>query len=414
MDLPALTRIRQRFEAESVADVTGELCRKLDGAGVSLRPGDRVAIAVGSRGIANIAVIAKGVADWVRVRQARPFIVPSMGSHGGATAEGQKHVLESLGVTEQYVGAPILSGMDVVELPQDDAPVRVYFDKNAYEADATIAVNRIKVHSDYHGRYESGLMKMLAIGLGKQTQAEAIHTYGIQGLRDFMPLVARQIIASANVVLGVAIVENAYDQTMLVEAIPAAEIPDREPVLLDIARANMPSLPVDDLDILIVDEMGKNISGTGMDTSIIGRMMIRGQAEPERPRIKIVVARDLTDETHGNALGMGLADIITRRLFDKIDFDAMYANVKTSTFLARANVPVIADDDRGAVALARRAAGPISRDELKIIRIRNTLDLSEILVSPAVLDLLDGAAIDVIGPASELLDGKGQLPRFDA
>jgi len=414
MDLPTLTRIRQRFEAESVADVTDGLRRKLDGAGVSLRPGARVAIAVGSRGIADIAVIAKGVVDWVRARDAEPFIVPSMGSHGGATAEGQKHVLESLGVTEQYVGAPILSGMDMVELPRGDAPVRVYFDRNAYEADATIAVNRIKVHSDYHGRYESGLMKMLAIGLGKQTQAEAIHTYGSQGLRDFIPLVARQIIASANVVMGVAIVENAYDQTMIVEAIPASEIPDREPHLLDVARENMPSLPIDDLDILIVDEMGKNISGVGMDTNIIGRMMIRGEPEPERPRIKTIVARDLTDESHGNALGIGLANIITRRLFDKIDFDAMYANVKTSTFLARANVPVIAGDDREAVALALRCAGPISRDKLKIIRIRNTLDLSEIYVSRAVLDLLDSAAIDVIGPPSQLLDGKGQLPPFDA
>jgi len=414
MEFPALTRIRQRFEADSLADVTGELRRKLDGAGVPLRAGARVATAIGSRGIVDIAAIAKGVADWVRAQDAEPFIVPSMGSHGGATGEGQRHVLASLGVTEEHVGAPILSAMDVVELPQGDAPVRVYFDKNAYEADATIAVNRIKAHSDYHGRYESGLMKMLPIGLGKQTQAEAIHTYGIRGLRDFMPLVARQIIASANVVMGVAIVENAYDETMIVEAIPASEIPDREPRLLDVARENMPSLPIDGLDILIVDEMGKNISGVGMDTNIIGRMMIRGEPEPERPRIETIVARDLTDESHGNALGIGLADIIRRRLFDKIDFDAMYANVRTSTFLARANVPVIADDDREAVALARRCVGPIARDELKIIRIRNSLDLSEMFVSPAVLDLLDGAAIDVIGPASEILDGKGQFLPFDA
>lgn len=414
MDLPALTRIRQRFEVEGLADVSGELRRQLDAAGVPLQPGNRVAIAVGSRGIADIATIVKEIVQWVRTQKAEPFIVPAMGSHGGATAEGQKHVLESLGVTEQHTGARIVSDMDVVELPRGNAPVRVFFDRNAYDADATIAVNRIKVHSDYHGPYESGLMKMLAIGLGKQAQAQAIHTFGIRGLRDFMPQVARRILACANVVMGVAIVENASDQTKLAQAIPAEQIPDREPNLLDIARANMPALPADELDILIVDKIGKNISGVGMDTNIIGRMMIRGEPEPDRPNIKTIVARDLTDQSHGNALGIGLADIITRRLFDKIDFDAMYANVRTATFLARANVPIIADDDGEAVALALRCVGPISRDALKIIRIRNTLDLSEMFVSPAVLDLPDGAAIDVIGPASQLLDDKGQLPPFDA
>ena len=414
MDLPALTRIRQRFEVEGLADVSGELRRQLDAAGVPLQPGNRVAIAVGSRGIADIATIVKEIVQWVRTQKAEPFIVPAMGSHGGATAEGQKHVLESLGVTEQHTGARIVSDMDVVELPRGNAPVRVFFDRNAYDADATIAVNRIKVHSDYHGPYESGLMKMLAIGLGKQAQAQAIHTFGIRGLRDFMPQVARRILACANVVMGVAIVENASDQTKLAQAIPAEQIPDREPNLLDIARANMPALPADELDILIVDKIGKNISGVGMDTNIIGRMMIRGEPEPDRPNIKTIVARDLTDQSHGNALGIGLADIITRRLFDKIDFDAMYANVRTATFLARANVPIIADDDGEAVALALRCVGPISRDALKIIRIRNTLDLSEMFVSPAVLDLPDGAAIDVIGPTSQLLDDKGQLPPFDA
>ena len=412
MDLPPLIPIRQRFEAESLADVTGELRIQLDAAGVPLQPGDRVAIAVGSRGITDIAVIAKGVAEWVRARQAEPFIVPAMGSHGGATPQGQEKILHSLGVTETYTGAPIVSAMDVVALPRGDAPVKVFFDRNAYEADATIAVNRIKVHSDFHGPYESGLMKMLAIGLGKQAQAEAIHTCGVRGLRDFMPLVARQIIACANVVMGVAIVENAVDQTLLVEAIPACDIPAREPRLLEVARANMPSLPADELDILIVDELGKDISGVGMDTNIIGRLMIPGEPEPDRPNIKTIVARDLTGQSHGNALGIGLADIITRRLFDKIDFDAMYANVKTSTFLARANVPVIAEDDRQAVALALRTVGPATRGQVKIIRIRNTLDLSELYVSPAVLAVLDGAAIEVTGPPLELLDDKGGLFPF--
>ena len=412
-DFPVLTKIGQRSRSDRLVDLAGELRKQLAGSGVSVKRGDRVAVAVGSRGIANIAEVVREVAQWVRDQGAKPFIVPAMGSHGGATAEGQKRLLESYNVTEAYTGAPILSDMAVVELPQGGLPVKVYFDKNAYQADATIAINRVKLHTDYHGPYESGLMKMLVIGLGKQAQADAIHSYGVRGLREIMPQVARQILAHANVIMGMGIVENAFHETVLVQAMPAREIPDREPALLEIARANMPSLPVDELDILVIDAMGKDISGSGIDTNVIGRMRIVDEPEPDRPRIKIVIVRDLTDASHGNAAGAGLADIVTRRLFGKIDFRATYANVVTSRFLQRGSIPVVAEDDREAIRIAFGAIGPKAPDEVRMARILSTLRLAELYVSPAVLDELQGSeAIEVREPSVEMFDGTGQLFAF--
>jgi hypothetical protein len=412
-DFPALTGIRQRFKSDRLTNLSGELRKQFDASGVSVGQGERIAIAVGSRGIADIVEIVRDVAEWVRGQGAEPFIVPAMGSHGGATAQGQERILRDYGVTEASTGAPVLSGMAVVELPQGTLPVKAYFDRKAFQADATIAINRIKVHTDYHGPYESGLMKMLVIGLGKQAQATAIHTHGVRGLREVIPQVARQILAHANVIMGVAIVENAYDQTMLVRAIPAQEIPDREPGLLAVARVNMPSLPVDELDILIIDEMGKDISGAGIDTNIIGRMMIAGEPEPDAPRIASIVVRDLTDVSRGNAVGVGLADVITRRLFEKINLKTTYANLITSTFLERGKIPIIAEDDLEAIGFAWRTAGSKAGDEVKVARIRNTLQLAEMYVSPAVLnEIRDDDAIEVTGPTVEPFDSAGELFPF--
>ncbi len=414
MNLPALTRIRQLFAGDRIDDVGAELHRQLAASPVRVHAGQRVAVAVGSRGIVNLAEIVKALVEWVRAQGAEPFIIPAMGSHGGGTAAGQREVLESYGVTEDYVGAPIVSDMAVVELPRGDLPVKVYFDRSAGKADVTIAVNRIKPHTDYTGRYESGLMKMLAIGLGKHAQADAIHAYGASGLRDIMPKVAKQILAHANVVMGVAIVDNAFEQTMHLEAVPAELIPEREPDLLAMAREAMPRLPVDELDILIVDEMGKDISGTGLDTNIIGRKMIRGEAEFERPNVKAIIVRDLTDVSHGNAIGVGLADICTRHLFNKIDFKATYANLKTSTFLERGKIPVVAKNDREAAEFAVRTIGPAGSDEIRIVRIPDTLHLAHVYVSPAVLRLLKGnPEVDVTGPTREMFDSESDLCPFE-
>jgi hypothetical protein len=410
MKMPDLIRVSQHFQSAKLEDFEGTVRAELDGCGSVIRPGCRVAIAVGSRGIAGIDRIVRALVGWLKSKQADPFIVPAMGSHGGATGEGQKGVLAGYGVTEEGVGAPIRSSMAVVELPQGDAGTKVYFDQEARKADATILVNRVKVHTSFHGRYESGLMKMMAIGLGKHAQALAIHQLGVPGLREAMPRVARQVLQHANVVLGLAIVENARDETMLIRALRAADIPDQEPALLDIARANMPSLPVSELDVLIIDEIGKNISGVGLDTNVIGRLKIRGQPEPETPSFRFITIHDLSAGSHGNALGMGLADVTTRRLFEKIDFKATYANVLTSTFLERGKVPIIAETDRQAVEIALEACALPDPGKARIARIRNTLRLEQLQVSPAVLGEIEGLRdVEVVGSSGELFDSGGSL-----
>jgi len=300
--------------------------------------------------------------------------------------------------------------MDVVELPRGDAETPVFFDREASKADGTILVNRVKPHTSFRGRFESGLMKMMAIGLGKHAQARAIHQLGIRGLREVMPQVARQVLAHANVLMGLAIVENAYEQPMRVRAIPAADIPSEEPALLEMARANMPHLPVDHLDVLIVDEIGKNISGLGMDPNIIGRLKIRGQPEPEKPDIRAITIHDLSPGSHGNAIGMGLADVATRRFFDKVNFQATYANVLTTTFLERAKVPIIAETDCRAVEIAIAACGLSDPADARIIRIRNTLRLEEMQVSSPVLrEIQTGSGVEVLGAAAHLFDVAGNL-----
>jgi hypothetical protein len=257
-------------------------------------------------------------------------------------------------------------------------------DRLAFESDGILLINRIKPHTDFHGPYESGLVKMSVIGLGKERQAVAMHDFGVHGLRDLVPKAAARILNLGKIIGGLAIVENAYDETAHIEFVPAHQILAREPALLDEARKNMPRLPVDDIDVLIVDELGKNISGSGMDTNIIGRIRIPGEPEPPAPRIRSIMVDDLTPESHGNATGLGLADLITRRFHQKIDFAATYRNIITSSFLERGKMPVIAENAKEAYRIARRTCGVISPDAERIIRIRNTLHISEIYISRAL------------------------------
>lgn len=410
MLLPSMTQIRQCFPRDRIEDLQKAVRDELAACRASIQPNSRIAIAVGSRGIAGIDSMVREVVRWVRAHQGEPFIVPAMGSHGGATAAGQQQVLAGYGITEAGVGAPVRSSMEVVELPQGDAETQVFFDREAAGADGTILVNRVKVHTSFHATYESGLMKMLAIGLGKHVQAQAIHRLGIRGLREVMPQVARQVLAHTNILLGLAVVENAYDEPMLVRAIPGADIPAQEPALLEMARANMARLPVTRLDVLIVDQVGKDISGLGMDPNIIGRLKIRGEPEPQEPDIRFITIHDLSAGSHGNAIGMGLADVATRRFFNKIDFQATYANVLTTTFLERAKVPLIAETDRQAVEIALQACGFSDARAARIVRIRNTLRLDELQVSPAVLrDIRDRPPVEVLASSCDLFDATGTL-----
>jgi hypothetical protein len=405
MQLPEMTLIRQRFDRTCLDDVPGATRAALADAAVRIAPGASVAVAVGSRGIAHLPALVRTTLDWIRAQGGVPFIVPTMGSHGGATAAGQQAVLAGYGITEAAMGAPVRATMAVVELPADGCETPVYLNAAAAEADGIVLINRVKPHTSFRGRYESGLMKMLAIGLGNHRQALAIHALGVRGLREVMPRVAGQVLRHARVLLGLAVVENVFDDTLLVRALPAARIPGDEPALLDLARAHMPRLPVDDIDILIVDEMGKNISGLGMDPNIIGRLKIAGQSEPERPRIGVIIAGDLTAETHGNATGMGLADLVTRRFAEKIDYAATYANVITTGFLERGKLPLVAESGAQALEIAARA---LPGTAARVVRIHNTLHLDTLQVSAAVLDDLCDR-VEVVGPAPPLCTADGDF-----
>jgi hypothetical protein len=368
-----------------------------------------IGIAVGSRGVANIARIVKAVVEQLRGWGAEPFILPAMGSHGGATAEGQAHVLACYGVTPEAMGCEVRSSMEVTELPPGDLPHKLYMDRHALAADGILLINRIKPHTDFHGRYESGLVKMAVIGLGKEKQALEMHHFGTRGLRDLVPRAAEVILSRRNVIGGLAVVENACDETARIDFLAREEILSREPELLEEARRNMPRLPVDHLDLLIVDEMGKDISGTGMDTNIIGRIRIPGEPEPKSPAIKAILVNDLTAATHGNATGMGLADVITQRFFRKIDFSVTNRNIATSGFLERGKMPFVAENAREGCLVALRSAGPILPGAERIIRIRNTLQLEKIMVSEAIARELKNRPEIELGERCSLFSPNGEL-----
>jgi hypothetical protein len=394
--------------------VAGEVRRRIAAAAPAIRPGARIAIAAGSRGIANLPAILRATVEGVRALGGEPFVVPAMGSPGGGTAEGQRELLAGRGVTEASVGSPIRSCMEVAELPvPPDAGYRLFMDRMASESDGVIVVNRVKPHTDFHGRYESGLVKMAVIGLGKTEQALEMHRHGVRGLVELLPRAGAHLLATGRVILGVAIVENAYDETMAVEALGPAEILEREPALLDLARSHMPRLPTDELDLLIVDRMGKEISGTGMDTNILGRIGIPGQPDALRPRISMVVVTDLTEASHGNATGMGLADLTTRRMLGKVDFESTNTNVATTGFLGRAKVPMVARHAREAVEWALRSCGPGVVGRERVVRILDTLHLEELYASPAVVAELAGRGeVEVVGELEECFDEGGELRPF--
>ncbi|MFM1651562.1 lactate racemase domain-containing protein [Brevibacillus sp. B_LB10_24] len=418
MKFPKMVKIRQRFTGPAVADIDATVRSQLENVQLPerIKPGMTVAITAGSRGIANIHIIIRAVVRELKRMGAQPYIVPTMGSHGGATAEGQVEVLESLGVTEDFCGAPIKSSMEVEQVGTTEEGMPVYVDKNALAADGIILMGRIKVHTDFKSPIgiESGLMKMAAIGLGKHKQALLIHSYGVAGIRDIMPKVARVMLANTKILCGVGIVENAFEQTAIIEAIHTSRIEERERELLRESAALMPKLPAEDIDILLVDEVGKNYSGTGMDTNIIGRLRIQGTPEPDSPRIKYIIASDLSEASHGNALGIGLADLTTQRFFDKIDFKAMNENVITSTFLARASVPIVMPSDRDALAAALRANWGVEPAKARIMRIPNTLHLEYVYVSEALLPevaVLPG--VEVAGELGDFeFDDHGYLPKM--
>jgi hypothetical protein len=382
-----LTRLKVAFKNAPVPNIPGMVKEEMELFRADVRDGMSVAVTVGSRGIFNIAGIVKAVVEALASYGAKPFIIPAMGSHGGATAEGQKAVLAEYGVTEEAMGVPVLSSMDVVKLgtlPGDEG-LPLYMDKLAAGADAVFVVNRVKAHTDFHGDNESGIAKMLSIGLGKHAQALVAHGYLSDGLRSFVPRMADTIQSMGKVLGALAIVEDGYDQTSILRAVKPRDIVRVDAELLKISKAMTPALPFQSAHVLLVDWLGKNISGTGMDPNIIGRAGIRGEPDSP-PHTEVICLFDLTPESHGNALGVGLADLVPRRLTDKVDWKVTYENVRTSRFLCRGATPVTLPTDREVVDMGLFACGHVGKETLRLARIRNTLRVDEIYVTDALLN----------------------------
>src|SRR5215216_5837190 len=418
MRFPKVVKVRQDFPRPRVEDV-GEALREQfakEEIRTRIEPGAEVAITAGSRGVAGIDNVLRSLVQILKEAGASPFIVPAMGSHGGATAEGQVEILRSLGVTEESVGAPIRSSMEVVEIGETQSGVPVYMDRIASEADGVVVVGRIKQHTDFRSDVESGLLKMASIGLGKHAQALALHAHGVKGIRDYMVEAGKVVYGSGKVLFGVGIVENAYEETAIIEAIPPERVAEREAELLGESAKLMPKLPVSDIDVLFVDELGKNFSGTGMDTNVIGRFRILGVEEPESPDVKYLIVGDVSEAAHGNALGVGLADLTTKRLFEKINYEAMNANFLTSTFLERAKIPMVLENDKDALEAAIRCNWGVEPEDTRFVRIPNTLHLRYAYISENLLgEALASGNVEVVEEAASLeFDESGYFSPFDA
>lgn len=409
--VPRVVRVRQRFERPLLGDPQGELLARLRASGVlaGVAQGMRIAIAVGSRGIANQPLLVRGLVAELKRAGATPFIVPAMGSHGGATATGQKAMLEGLGISEEGVGAPIRSSMETVLLGEAGADLPVYLDRYAYEADGIILVNRIKPHVSFRGAYESGLAKMIAIGLGKQRGAEVCHDLGFGKMADHVPRIARVILAKSKILFGVGLLENAYHETARIEVLPAREILEREPALQEEAKRLAPRLAFDRLDVLVMDEIGKNISGTGFDTNVVGRYHTPfASGGPEITRIAVL---DLTEESHGNANGLGIVDFTTRRAFEKMRFDQTYPNSLTSTVPASVKIPMVLESDRHAIQAAIRTCNIANKEGVRLVRVKNTIAMEEIEVSERLVDeAREKSALEIVSePYTLRFDAQGNL-----
>jgi len=412
-----MVRVRQRFDPRAVSDVCGAVVAELGKLHLPelINPGDTVAITAGSRGIANLALVVKSIVSELRKIGSKPFVVPAMGSHGGATAEGQREVIRHYGITEEAVGAPVKSSMDVVQIGETEDGLPVLVGKDAYEANHIVVLNRIKSHTDFSGAIESGLMKMLAIGLGKREGANLYHrAFFKTSFSHVITTVARAVLSTGKVAFGVGLVENAYGKTAKIGAMRAPELKSTEEKLLVEAKKLAGRLPFDELDLLIVDEMGKNISGTGMDTKIIGRLMQNFEPEPEKPAILRIFVRDLTEESNGNACGIGIADFTTTRLVNKIDRKATYMNSITALGPQKSRIPFYYDTDREAIENALETVGLTKPRDCSVVRIKNTLHLSEVEISSSLLEKAKSRPdLEIIGELSEMgFDENGDLKPF--
>ncbi len=386
--LPRIARARQAFERRKLDDVAGAVAAQLARPEIAsrIRPGARIAVGVGSRGVNNIQAAARAAVGALKERGAQPFIFPAMGSHGGATAEGQRRILAGYGVTPNEVGAPVEASMDTVVVARMDDGTPLHMDRLANEADGVVLINRIKPHTSFRGPIESGVCKMIIIGMGKINGASAFHGgYEMTDFGKVLPPAAQAVIDNSKFLFGIGMVEDAYDDTALVEAIPGETLVARETEMQTLAKSLMARIYIEDIDVLVIDEIGKEISGAGADPNVIGSTG-RAQEGFELPRVKKIVMLDLTDATKGNAAGVGSADVITSRLYRRIDFGVTYANIVTSTYLSGGAIPIPMRTEGEAVRLAVKTLIGVEPKDARIVRIRNTLALGEIGVSEALFD----------------------------
>lgn len=383
--VPKMFRVRQVFPRPRIdpADIPSIIDGLLSEEKFASRvkPGMRIAITAGSRGIANSALTTKCIADFCKKQGAHPFVVPAMGSHGGATAEGQREILAGYGIVEEYVGCPIVSSMEVKKVGTNEAGIDVYIDRHAAEADGIILGCRIKPHTAFRGPYESGLMKMMAIGLGKQAGAQQCHEAGFKNMARNVPMWGRCILKNAPILFGVPTLENAFDETCKIVAVAAEDIEAQEPELLKEAFTYMPRIWVDRCDVLIVDQIGKNFSGDGMDPNITGTFCTpyaTGGIDAQR-----VAVLDLSPETHGNAIGLGYASATTQRVFDQLDLASMYPNAITCTVLGGVRIPIVMESDRECIQCCIQTCNEIDKQNPRLVRIPNSLHLEHILLSEA-------------------------------
>lgn len=403
--LPRMARVQQTFERHGLDDVAAAVTEQVNRPEIAaaIKPGASIAVGAGSRGVANIGAAVTALVGALKELGAKPFVFPAMGSHGGATVEGQTEVLANYGIREDLLGAPVRATMDTVivdHLP-DGTPLHV--DRLAQEADGIVLINRIKPHTTFRGVIESGVVKMVVIGMGKINGATVLHIdHGMDRFPDVLPRAAEAILAKVPFLFGVGMVEDAYDDTAIVEAMLPGRLVSREMELLERAKSLMARIYFDPIDVLVIDRMGKDISGAGFDPNVTGRNN-RGVTGFDRPQIEKIVVLDLTETTHGNATGMGCADVITQRLFNRIDWGYTYANVITSAYLDGGLIPMVMQTESDAVRLAVKTVPRVKPADTRLVRIRDTLSLGEITVSePMLAEVREHPNMEVIG---ELEDG---------
>ena len=409
---PRLIPIKRNIESSDLHDPAQSVTCQL-GQFKRVRPGARIAIAVGSRGLSNLVPILQSIITWLIDSGADPFVIAAMGSHGGGTVAGQLAILHGYGVREEVLGVPVRASIDTVSFSGPLYDTEIWLTKEAWEADGIILVNRVKMHTDIQGPIQSGLCKLIAIGLGNRRQAEILHSEGLEALSQMIPRIASEVIATGKIVCGVAMLENKHGNTALVEIISPDKIVEREKELLLQAIADSSGLPVNTLDVLVVDEGGKNYAGSCIDTHVVGRMRLEGERDLENPIIHRVVVCDLSDHAQGNAAGIGLADFITRKFFEKIDFGPTYTNCISCIYPERGRLPIIMESAESALQAALDTCRYSSRLSPRIMRIHDTLNLEKVYVSEALLEEISTREdIEVLGSAVPMTDAEGNLMPF--